>query len=102
MESILWKYLQNKMKKVNKKILDVYYKYDEDLSLLNEPWAKKGDREIVSFEQAKILGMYIDKLEFLKVKNISCDLRNKTYAELLALEEHIEKDVIDILKTRLP
>ena len=26
---------------VDKKVLEIYYKYDEDLSLLHEPWAKK-------------------------------------------------------------
>lgn len=89
------------MKKIDKKILDIYYKYDEDLSLLNEPWAKKKDREVVSFEQAKILGMYVDKLEFLKIENISNNLRDKTCNELLVLEEYIEKDVIDILKRKM-
>ena len=88
-------------KLVTKKILDIYYKYDEDLSLLNEPWAKKKDREIVSFEQAKTLGVYIDKLEFLKVNSISHNLRNRIEAELLLLEENIEKDVISILKRKL-
>ena len=46
---------------VTKKILDIYYKYDEDLSLLYEPWASKKDRSVVSSEQAQILGKYIDK-----------------------------------------
>jgi hypothetical protein len=88
------------MKKINKRILDLYYKYDEDLSLLNEPWAKRRDREKVSFEQASVLGMYIDKLIFLKVKTLSSNLRDKTNAELLILEEQIEEDVIDALKRR--
>lgn len=88
-------------KLVTKKILDIYYKYDEDLSLLNEPWAKKKDRETVSFEQAKVLGMYIDKMEFLKIEGISSDLRKKTYIEMLELEDYIERDVIIILKDRI-
>ena len=89
------------MKKlVEKKILDIYHQYDEDLSLLYEPWARKKGRESVSSKQAQILGGYIDKLEFLKVKNLSSEIRNRINLELLELELHIEQDVIDILKAR--
>ncbi len=89
------------MKKiVTKNVLDIYFEYDEDLSLLHEPWAKKKDRESVSSEQANVLGKYIDKLEFLKVKNIAQELRNKTIDEIQELEQYIEQDVIDILKEK--
>ncbi|WP_299243005.1 hypothetical protein [uncultured Aquimarina sp.] len=86
---------------VTKEILDIYFKYDEDLSLLHERWARKKDKEAVSSEQANILGQYIDKLEFLKVKNIGKKLRMETQSEVKELEQYIDKEVIDILKERL-
>ena len=89
------------VKKVDKQILDLYYKYDEDLDLLNERGARKKDRESVSHEQAVTLGTFIEKLEFLKVKNLSSELRNRTINEIKELEQHIEPDVIKILKEKI-
>ena len=86
--------------KITKEVLDVFFKYDEDLSLLNERWAKEEDRDKVSFEQSVILGRYIENLEFLKISNVSSKLRDNVYKELLELESHINQDVIDLLKKK--
>ena len=87
------------MKKiVTKKILDIYFKYDEDLSLLHERWANKKDRDLVSNEQANILGKYIDKLEFLDVKALDKKLREETENEVKELEKYIEQSVIETLR----
>ncbi len=86
---------------VTKLVLDMYDKYDQDLSLLNEPWAKKKDVQLVSFEQATILGKYIDKLEFTNSAFISKDLKEKIIKEIEQLELFIEKDVIEEIKRRI-
>lgn len=86
---------------VTKKILEIYDKYEYDFGLLDEPWAKKEDRDIVSSEQAQTLCNYIEKLEFINLNNISSDLRSKTIAEIEKLELNIDQEVIDIIKMRM-
>jgi hypothetical protein len=86
---------------VTKKILEIYDKYEGDFGLLDEPWAKKKDRELVSSEQAQILSNFIEKLEFLNLNNISSDLRGKTIVEIKKLELQIDQDVIDIIRKRM-
>lgn len=86
---------------VTKGILDIYDKYDGDFGLLDEPWAKRKDRDKVSHEQAQMLSSYIDKLEFLKIENISLKLRDETISEINELEQLIELEVISILRNRL-
>ena len=86
---------------VTKKILEIYDKYACDFGLLDEPWAKKEDRDIVSSEQAQTLCNYIEKLEFINLNNISSDLRSKTIAEIEKLELNIDQEVIDIIKMRM-
>ncbi len=86
---------------VTKKVLEIYDKYEGDLGLLDEPWANKKDRQSVSSEQANILGGFIEKLEFLKLNNISSDLRDKILLEIEKLELEIDLDVVDIVRKRI-
>jgi len=88
-------------KKITKEVLNVYDKYYGDFGLLDEPWARNKDRDFIGSDQSQILGNYIDKLTFLKVKNLSDDLRSKTVMEIQKLEQEIDQEVIDILKSRL-
>ena len=86
------------MKKINKEILNIYYKYDKDFGLLNEPWAKKEDKELVNFEVAQIFGKYIEGLELVNNKFISEKLKEVTRNEIKEMELYFENDVIDLLK----
>ena len=86
---------------VTKKTLEIYDKYDGDFGLLDEPWAKKKDRKLVSPEQAQILSDFIEKLEFLDLDNISFDLRNKTIEEVRDLELQIDQEVVSIIRKRM-
>lgn len=86
---------------VTKEILDIYDKYEGDFGLLDEPWASKKDRDKVSFEQSKVLSEYIDLLQFVNVKNISNEIKNKTKTRIEELECMIENEVINILKERI-
>ena len=85
-------------KKVNKELLDLYYKYDQEFGLLDEPWASKKDRELFDQYEPNVLEEYIDKLHFVKVENLHASLRDKTNNEIKELENFIDSKVIDILK----
>lgn len=90
------------MKKiVTKKILNLYDKYEGDFGLLDEPWASKKDRQVVSFEQSQILSEYIDQSHFVNVENISKEMKNQTVKRISELEEFIDDEVIRIIKERL-
>lgn len=85
-------------KKVDKELLDLYYEYDQEFGLLDEPWASKKDREFFNQYHPNVLEKYIDKLMFIKVENLHSSLRDKTNDEIKELENFIDKEVIDILK----
>ena len=86
---------------ITKKILDIYDKYEGDFGLLDEPWASKKDREIVSSFQSQLLSEYIEQLHFVKIENISNKMRTQTLERIRELEKYIDKDVIKILKSRI-
>ena len=86
---------------VTKEILDVYDKYDGDFGLLSEPWASKKDRNKVSLEQSMVLGEYIEKLNFIKISNLSTDLRNRVNERIIELEKLIEGDVAREIQSRI-
>jgi hypothetical protein len=86
---------------VNKKTLEIYDKYEGDFGLLDEPWAKKADRELVSSNQAQILASYIEKLRCLSLNNNSSDMQARTIREIDELELQIDQEVIDIVRKRM-
>lgn len=85
---------------VTKIILDIHDKYDREFGLLDEPWASKKDRDMVSSEQAMLLSEYADTLNFLKVEGVSEKMRLKALDKITELEGFIDNEVIDILKKR--
>ena len=80
------------------KTLEIFNRYDKDFSLLDEPWAKKKDKEAISSEEKRILSEYIDQLDFLKVKYLSEELRESTKMKIKRLEQFIEDEVVLILQ----
>ena len=86
---------------VTKKILEVFDKYEGDFGLLDEPWASKKDREKVSLKQSMVLGEYVDKLNLMKVENISDELRESTGARVIELEKSIDAEVVTIVRGRI-
>ena len=86
---------------VDKRVLDIYLKYDEDFSLLDEPWADKKDRDIISDEQFKIFGDYLEAIQMIEINNLSQELKKKALLKIHKLEKHIDVDVIKFLKDRV-
>ena len=86
---------------VTKEVLDIYDKYEQDFTLLYEPWASKKDRKKVSGEQASLLDEYVDNLYFVKVENLSDALKNQTIKRIEELEKFIDNEVVNILKERI-
>lgn len=87
--------------KVTKKILDIYDKYDGDLGLLDERWAKETDKNSVSPRQSEILQGYISNLRLINNGNYSGDLLEKYKAKASQYEKFIDAEVIAIIRNRL-
>lgn len=90
------------MNRINKEILDFHDEY-EGGGLLYEPWvSQKARDQFESYGDAcSLLGEYIDKLYFVKVKELSSELRAKTLQRIAELESGIDAEVISILKKRV-
>ncbi len=90
------------MNRISKDILDFHDKY-EGGGLLHEPWVSQKTRgQYESYGEASPwLGEYIDKLYFVKVKELSSELRAKTLLRIADLESGIDAEVISILKKRV-
>lgn len=85
-------------KRISIDVLNLYYEYDKEFGLMDEPWGQKKDRESVTSDQIRIFEEYIDVIEFLKVENLHSDLRDKYNARAKNLEQYFEDEVLDILK----
>lgn len=85
---------------VNKALLGMYDKYDGDLGVLDERWARREDREAFSGEQIRTLGEYIDKLHMGKT-NLAPEFKNRVEARIRELEERVDPEVVSILRKRI-
>lgn len=96
-------FLLNNMKSVivTRDVLDIYEKYQCDFGLLDERWASKEDREKLTSEQKLIFGEFVDKLNWLKVENISKELRLSFEERIAELEKVIDPDVVKIIRERV-
>jgi hypothetical protein len=85
---------------VTKALLDLHDKYDGDFGLLFEPWASKEDRAAFTDEQMSTLYYYLDRLRFAKVDCLSPELRLQVENRVKELEQHIDPEVLTILRER--
>lgn len=90
------------MNRISKEILEFHDKY-EGGGLLHEPWVSQKTRDqYESYGDACArLGEYENKLYFVKVKELSSELRAKTLQRIAELESGIDAEVISILKKRV-
>ncbi len=84
---------------VTKALLDLHDKYDGDLDQ-DERYISKKDREAFSSEQIHTLYQYIDRLSFAKVDCLSPELRLQVENRIKELEQHIDPEVLAILRAR--
>lgn len=82
-------------------VLGIYEKYHGDFSLLYERWADEEDLDKLSSEQMFVFSQFIDKLNWLKVENISSELRSSFEKEILELEVVIDPEVARIVRERI-
>lgn len=86
---------------VTREVLELYEKYHRDFGLLYERWADENDREKLTDEQMFIFGQFINSLGWLKVENISKELRISFEARIKELEKLINPEVAQIVKERV-
>jgi hypothetical protein len=86
---------------VTKELLNLHDKYDGDLGLLDERWAAREDRELLSSEQIRTLGEYLEQVRLRQSGKLSPELSRKVEQRIRELELLIAPEVITTLQERL-